>query len=323
MNFNYIGRFFFEDGVASFSWSSSRIEMMFTGRELVLDIESAGEEIFYNLYLNGEFHSVFSVLKGRHSMKVLNDLEYSTYKVAIERRNELFFGLSKFYGVREGSLCKMEPLSPEKRLYIEFIGDSLTAGYGAESKAIDEPFSGATENSSKSYAGVAASILNADYSTIAYSGKGAYRDYAGSIEKNLPYYYPLINEFPKVNWNFSKVPDLVVINLGANDFAVDIPEQELFIGSYLSIIDKIIDGYGKVPILLVGGMEQKSENISTNREYIEEIYKKSKDRGIDAYKLFMPPKSSEITRGADDHPSYKQNLIYGKIVAKEVKELNI
>lgn len=323
-NCNFIGRFFYEDGIPTFAWSSTRIEFGFSGTKLVLDMESLSEEIFFNLYLDDTFHSVFSVPRGRHTLSVLDGVDVENSVVAIERRNELFLGLSKFYGVESSSSSRTFPIEREERLYIEFIGDSLTAGYGVESKGIDEPFKGETENSQKSYAGVACNWLKADFSIVAFSGKGAYRDYLGSTIKNLGFYYPLVSENPKVKWSFGGPrPDLVIINLGANDFAKGAPEKKAFIDSYIKLVDLVVKGYDNPRFLIIGGMEQTPEHIETNRSYIEEISRKLTYKGVDVSTMFIPPKDPELPRGADDHPGEEQQKIYGKIVSEKVKALNL
>ena len=79
-----------------------------------------------------------------------------------------------------------QPVMPAEKapLTIEFIGDSITCGYGVESKSPSDPFTTATENFSKSYAYLAAKSLGADYTTCCYSGYGIVSGYSDDGTKD-------------------------------------------------------------------------------------------------------------------------------------------
>ena len=122
--------------------------------------------------------------------------------------------------------------SPDKKHLIEFIGDSITCGYGIDGEMNDK-FSTATEDATKTYACVTAEKLDADYSLVCYSGYGVISGYTSTGRQNqtdlVPKYYDKVGfsnvhlpEGGKIQddlWDFSKQPDLVVINLGTNDAA--------------------------------------------------------------------------------------------------------
>lgn len=118
-----------------------------------------------------------------------------------------------------------DPVAPTvaKDLSIEFIGDSITCAYGVEAAGYDEPFKTTTENFMKSYAYLAAQALDADYATVCYSGHGIVSGWTDGPEKNedmlLPPLYGIVaKEYPQP-WNTaSRDYDVVVINLGTNDF---------------------------------------------------------------------------------------------------------
>lgn len=111
-----------------------------------------------------------------------------------------------------------------KKYLIEFVGDSITCGYGVDAKDQNENFKTLTENFSKTYAYLAAQALDADYSVVAFSGHGIISGYSGDGTKNaegtLPKYYTKLgrNENYPGDWDFENhQPDFVVINLGTND----------------------------------------------------------------------------------------------------------
>ena len=128
----------------------------------------------------------------------------------------------------------VEPL-PEKPLKMEFIGDSITCGYGVEGKSEAETFTTATENAAKGYAFLTAEALDADAALTCYSGHGIISGYTGDpavrndADLETPYYEKEgRNEFrlptgklaQETDRDFSAFrPDYIVLNLGTNDLS--------------------------------------------------------------------------------------------------------
>ncbi|MBQ8800497.1 MAG: hypothetical protein IJZ55_13150, partial [Lachnospiraceae bacterium] len=117
---------------------------------------------------------------------------------------------------------------PKKKL-IEFVGDSITCGYGVDDEDRDHHFATATEDVTRAYAYKTAEALEADYSMVSYSGHGIVSGYTATGEKMghqlVPEFYELFGfsfgtykgEYKpqSMAWDFQKrQPDLVVINLG-------------------------------------------------------------------------------------------------------------
>ena len=111
----------------------------------------------------------------------------------------------------------------EKRLKIEFIGDSITCGYGLDETYEYPYFTTATENFSETYAYYTAEQFGADFSAICFSGFGVYSGFTqgGRNSKDIisNYYHKATTvPYEEHNWDFTRVQnDLVVINLGTND----------------------------------------------------------------------------------------------------------
>lgn len=319
-NIELIGRFFNEvSGEVMFNWSSSRIAFDFTGKEAIIDLYSHEESVFFNLYIDGKQDKVIEVKKGRHKVKLFDDLDEGRHSISLERRNELFAGISKFLGLYIDSNASVLPYSDLKDRYIEFIGDSLTAGYGVYANSEFEPFLHSTEDSSVAHGAIAAKLVDSDYSIVAFSGKGIYRDYGKSTVEPIPYFYPLISARPKQEWDFSgRKPNLIVINLGTNDFAHDPPPKDKFIGSYTNFI-KDINNYNKeAKILLVGG--SYGQYIDKRTEYLNEIKLSLIDENINLSIFLMPPENPNLPKGADYHPGLEQQKVSGEYLAEGIKE---
>ncbi len=135
---------------------------------------------------------------------------------------------------------EVSPL-PEGKKRIEFVGDSITCGYGVEG-TVEDTFSTATENAEKSHAFLAGAALGADTVLTAYSGCGLVSGYTeGDVNEDnlmipvyesagrIPWVLPGGRTPREIPWDFSLFrPDVVVIQLGNNDLSWTrgIPERE-------------------------------------------------------------------------------------------------
>lgn len=137
-------------------------------------------------------------------------------------------------GIREIAVDAAEGIQPAPRQVhtIEFIGDSITCGYGVDDEEPLHSFSTATEDVTKAYAYLTAEQLGTDYSMVCYSGYGIITGYTENDQKLtthlLPDYYEKVGKSEgkfggsllpqEVPWEFSRfTPELIVINLGTND----------------------------------------------------------------------------------------------------------
>ena len=128
----------------------------------------------------------------------------------------------------QNSLCLMKSMSfngtlctavKDDELYIEFLGDSITCGYGNLTQGGgNETGSAFYQDGTKTYAFLAAEQLGADASVISCSGIGIDK---GWTSFNEMAFYTKASYFrdKTTEYSFSnvRVPDVVVINLGTND----------------------------------------------------------------------------------------------------------
>ena len=113
---------------------------------------------------------------------------------------------------------------PERR--IEFIGNSITCGYGVESENPSDPFTYETENHFYTYAARTARALKAQHLVVARSGIGVYRNYgaprSGSKDCMPAMYEQVLFTDSTELWDHTLyTPDVVCINLGTNDTSLD------------------------------------------------------------------------------------------------------
>ncbi len=124
---------------------------------------------------------------------------------------------------------------PEKEGKIEFIGDSITCGYGVETDDPEEGFSTATENAEKSYAAIVSDTLGMDRNLTAFSGHGIVSGYTDDpnirqTDELVPPFYEKAGRLgfrlpsgklpEEIPWDFDRFrPQKIVVNLGTNDLS--------------------------------------------------------------------------------------------------------
>lgn len=147
--------------------------------------------------------------------------------------------------------------APDKTHRIEFIGDSITCGYGVDLEVAESTFTTDTEDMTKAYAYKTASNLDVDYSMVCFSGYGIVSGYTDNGEKVtnelVPTYYEKIGfsyakpfgtlELHNTSWDFNNfIPELIVINLGTNDDSYcqdDEKRQAEFTEEYVKFLKKV------------------------------------------------------------------------------------
>ena len=102
---------------------------------------------------------------------------------------------------------------------IEFIGDSITAGF-CNLCPVDNNPTYEVESFALSWPSLVSQRLNATYHTSAWSGFGMVRNCCGGSTYMPEIFTRILGSVVGVgnDWNFSDwIPDVVVINLGTND----------------------------------------------------------------------------------------------------------
>lgn len=301
-----IGRFEEEREGLSFSWPGTTIKGSFIGSNISIDIE-VPEELYFSITIDGK------VDRHKFSPKITNyrlasDLESVEHKFTITLCHEV---RSKIY-LKSVSTDGEFTTFDEDRLKIEFIGDSLTVGYGNMSPDISwdrkDCYTYYTDHT-KGYAHLTAKHFNADAMITAFSGKGLLLNYNNDEPGiNVPYYYDSIHplkDSPK--WEHGKyVPDITVINLGTNDFSneIDLVQWEKV---YVDFIERVRGNYKNTKIVLIspnGIAEEVIRNIS--KKYSCSFYKYNVEYSA-----------------LDTHPNSSEHLEISKGLIKIISDLDL
>lgn len=196
----------------------------------------------------------------------------------------------------------------DKKLKIEFIGNSITCGYGTEANDGTTHFSYDTENHCLSYAHLTARALDADANMVCRSGIGVYRKYGDPREGNAGMLMP--GEYPgtllyvyDTPWDFSSFrPDIICINLGTNDLSCNNYDVDLFATAYDNFVKQVraLNPDSKI-VLLTGAMLTGKE-----LEIAKSVLDNVADKYDNVYRFDMSAQDGSLGYGADYHPSREQ-----------------
>ena len=220
----------------------------------------------------------------------------------------------------------LEDAPAEKDVYIEFIGDSITAGYGLYPDYV----SGVEDhhNGALSYAYRTAQKLGADYAIFARSGMAiAFAEGGTNLFENRYPYASYVRNTTDL-YTPTRTPDLVVINLAQNDNYRWYIEggnteggkftYEALEAKFSSMLDTVFGLYGEdTPILFVYGcMESSSyEPLVTKhcKELIDNVYTEENGYNI-SYVVLTSNRDAK-----DGHPDADGAAVQATELANHIK----
>ena len=230
----------------------------------------------------------------------------------------------EFWGfvLDEGRQLVDAPALPSRK--IEFIGNSITCGYGNEGLKKEEGFDYATENHYYSYASIVARNLQAQHWVVARSGIGAYRNYAGpktgNPESNMPVQYeytgyawkPELRQeatFLQEKWDFSRYqPDVVCINLGTNDLSTPNYDLSLLKQGYQKLLKMVRQHNPKAKIVFLTGSMLYKQELQIAKQLLDEVTTEAHKAGDkEVYRFDMAPINGNKYYGNDWHPNIYQD----------------
>lgn len=328
----YNGRFDYISGESVlFCWSSSEIKFRFKGTSLSLSFTEhhygflAGND-HLQIHLDDREPIILDLYDGNREYLIATDMPDRIHEVTIIKRTEASVGVVEWTSLKidgEGKLLSA-PAPPKK--HILFIGDSITAGYGNEGKSSSDSFHASIENSTKSYGAVAADLLGVEYSIFALSGFGLLRNYDGEEDNTIPKIFNNMYPLSPKPWSFDgRVPDLVVINLGTNDFSTGVPDRDRFIETYINFVKDIRIRYPNTQFIavigpmMIDGYPEGQTTYSTMQNYLNGVVVGLKQDGFEGFYIAdLTSQNSSTGYGASWHPNIKQHRINGEELANYI-----
>lgn len=325
--------------------SGAGAAFLFQGKKLTITIFGGrnalvpGNDTCYArfaIFLNGERVIDDIMDKDSKTYEVINSLEEREAMVQIMKLSE---SAMSAIGIAPVSCDEEAVLThiPEKTRKIEFIGDSITCGYGVDDFDMTHTFSTQTEDVTKAYAYKTAQLLDADYSMFSCSGYGIVSGYTadpqirGSEELIPPYYesqcfcrddFGSAGAPAEISWDFSQYqPQVVVINLGTNDdsFCQDTQwKQEEYCQKYREFVKVVRKNNPQAEIFCTLGLmgDRLYDMICKMREeYVEET------GDVHIHTVRIPTQETlEAGYVIDYHPIPDAHTMASEVVATAIRK---
>lgn len=315
----FMGRFDTSDAAGPrFAWPGSAISAHFSGASISVRLRDEGNNQF-QIIVDGLPTAVIATRKSLDLYTIASGLGEGEHDVTISKRTEASLGEVQFLGFvpdAGGALRPWPARTKTKR--IEFVGDSITAGFGNEGASPTCPFSAATENEFLTYAAITARDLDAEHTTIAWSGK--------TIDGMAQLYDRALPARATSRWHFGAwVPEVVVVNLGTNDFFQGDLQQLVFVTAYVSLLARIRSHYPRALIvcalgpMLLDTYPPGALNLTRARRYLRASMDSAHAKGDARVSTIEFQPQDPATAGCGFHPNLRTHREMAKQLTAEIK----
>ena len=280
-------------------------------------------QLYFTVYIDGERQPTRVMFpKGESTQVLAKELSNEKHLIEVVRQTEGQFGTFTAQTLTmKGSLFGNKPA--EKKLYIEFIGDSITCGNGSLCKylAADDflnylPSQTSTcirhgenkdaqwveEDATNSFAYLTARALKADCSLVSYSAMGLTKSWGGLNDYNMQQHYQkgafLREGGETFDFSTARKPDFVVVNLGTNDVGQSGITEAKYKAAVKSFISQIREAYGDPDLKIVWAVGLMGDG---NYTWAKAAIDSLNDENLYTYK-FSPAQS-----GHGSHPTIEQH----------------
>lgn len=323
-NVRLLGRTTLKDDTRYLSYSYSGIEFETTAQKVSAVLWTDGAygpetlKAWVAVFINDESvpSKRFSLDEEESSYILYENQEVQSIKVRLVKFSEAAFAKVGIKVIEvEGNLESIKPTQSKKRK-IEFIGDSITCGYGNEGVCKVDDFTTRLENPWLGYAVQVAEMLDAEVQLVSWSGIGVYSGWTNTDEPSRDLLMPELYQYTdlsllevtgeKERWSFTAFEaDIIIIHLGTNDtsYTKGIKERvEQFGSAYYEFIKEVRQYNTKAIILCVLGVMGQELYPEISKQ-VKRIREEEQDEKVASLCLDVQLESDGL--GIDDHPSLK------------------
>jgi len=298
------------------AWSGTGFDVHFDGTCLRADLTESVAWI--DVSIDGGAPRAVELAKGCGWVELAVGLSPGIHVVSVRKRTEPLVGELVVAGLETDGRI----LSPTPRdgIRLEFVGDSITCGYG--NLAPDEtcPFDPATEDFARSFAGLTASDMGADVHCVAWSGLGLVRNFDLEPSPTLIERHRYSNPITKVDWDTARwVPEIVLVNLGSNDFhRAPPPDPDSFRKVLEEFVGRQLERGTSTKVVLLDGpllkdgfpvdeLGRKLSSLSTVRGHLDAVARRFPPQRV--FRFSFTSADPRRGWGADWHPSLEQHRL--------------
>ncbi|MDE2127897.1 MAG: GDSL family lipase [Armatimonadetes bacterium] len=302
------------------AWPASEMQFRFRGSAASIAFNESGNDE-WQVVVDGVPTAVLRLTPGGSMQPVAADLRSGAHTVSLVKRTEAFVGTTQITAIELSASGRLLPLPRPSARNVEVIGDSISCGYGNLGKDQYQHFSVDTEDAYLSYGAVAARLLGANYTCVAWSGRKLWPD------NTIPEIYNrTLPQDAASRWDYSRwTPSAIVINLATNDFGAGIPDEAAWTGAYESFIARLLRHYPAARIYCASGPMMSDayppgkNALTTLIAYLGKIVADEHAAGNRRVAVLeFATQDAKNGYGSDWHPSVKTDAIMAETMARRI-----
>lgn len=314
---NVYGRSYMSGEDIRLDHAANAVEVGIVGSKLIVNLTTSAKSYMRVWIDDVEQKERIPVLVSKKRYTVVSGLTDEYHKIRIVKATEM---QSANWSLASLEADAFATVSEKSDFKIEFIGDSISAGYGTLGSP-NEPYSVDNSDSTRTYAYSAANELNADYSVVAWSGICT-KAYHWDKTLNMLKLYQQISKSNQTKYAFDFNPDVVVVNLGTNEASYLQPiyggstYAAIFPADYREFLTIIRNNNPDAFIICLYGMMGFDSSITDG---IITAIEQMDDENI----IFNPFDIRPNGLGSSGHPSEAAQMDWGKTLAKHIQRLGL
>eukprot|EP00762_Andalucia_godoyi_P000966 ANDGO_03797.mRNA.1 Cellulase/esterase CelE len=311
-------------------WSLNTITVCFTGSSTLLvsasDTGTNQFEVIVNAGSDDHFIRRLNLTAGPSAVYVLTSTadRSKTYDVSLVKRTEALVGIVTFNSFEIDDSAKfVQCRSPVSRK-MEVFADSLSCAYGVEGTP-PCPYTVGTQNALESFQTLTAMHFGAELHMECWSGKGVVRNYGDANRTSvdpLPVYADrTLGNVNASDWKFpSWIPELVVIELGDNDYSTQpTPYDNVFEQGYFNLYSRIRSAYGPRTYIIAA---LGTNPLAPKTQVLDVVHKiQQSDKRFGFVDLHCLTEPSDF--GCAGHPSVSGQKKMSLLLIEEVNRLGV
>ncbi len=311
------GRCSKNNGSLVMSWCNTGFEFNFSGSGFIVNFGKYTDTLpaYLRVIVDGT-PLRYALVNG--SEKILVDyLDEGSHNVKILRTSDGLCFVTAESVLLRGDSPYLLPPPPEKKLKIEFYGDSITSGDGVIGCPYTKSYTTYEQDSTNTYAYLTAQLLDADGRYMSQSGRGIVSNFAGDrSEIKVSDFWAWENTAGKPYDTSLWTPDVCVLNCGTNDAWGGISDDE-FTEKGVEFLGNIRKAYPNAKIIWLFGMMDQTKLGAVEKAVT--LFSET-----DANTYFLPVSSindnpSEV--GGTGHPGMLASKRVSAILVNKIKEI--
>ena len=304
-----------ENGIAC-DFSASGIEF---NAELAGDVSlkvNCSDVSYFTLYINGvRQEKRFRFIKGTEEYVIAEGLAAGKYNIKLVKQTHVAHSITELISVKMNGEFADRPDNNE--ILIEFIGDSITCGYGV----VGYPANGVTYygtadycDATQAYAYKTAEILKSDYSMISVSGWAVLPDSSNS--GCIPAIYGKTSyRRSDDTYSAERKADVIVVHLGTNDVNSRSNYETDFVGAAKEFLADVSEQNPDAKIIWIYGSMMKGDALTGFESKVNSVITDMGGAAAGYYSLKVPYNQS----AGNGHPSADGHTETANVLAEFIK----